>query len=331
MEYSNIRCLVVGTGSIGKRHIFNLLQAGVQTAIFSTGHTKTRFQDPRVVLSTDDWQEALSFAPHLAIVANPTALHVSTIEKLIDQDVYILVEKPLSNHIEDLDRLFANSPDVKKKIIVGYNFRFHAAIQFLKQTIADNIIGKISYIKCQVGQYLPDWHPGEDYREGYVARAELGGGVVRTLSHEIDYVDYLIGQPIREISCMTSNISDLEIDVEDTANILIRYEKSIAEIHMDMVRRIPVRELVVYGDNGYLKWNDMKNTIHIQTAEGEKVIWESGRNERDMSFIQELKALLNSVLHKKIDDRFGDPMKTIEVISGCLTSAQQNNVVSWKR
>ena len=325
-----MRCLVVGSGSIGKRHINNLLDNNVETAVFSSGASNEVSIDSRITLHTKDWSDALNFCPDVVIIANPTSLHVSTIEKLVDENVFIFVEKPLGNDLEEVRALLTDDADLLVRVAVGYNFRFHSAIQFLKKSLEDNLIGQITYVKCQVGQYLPDWHPEEDYKNSYVARADLGGGVLRTLSHEIDYVDFLLDKSIKDISCVTSNVSDLEIDVEDTANVLIRYENTIAEIHMDMVRKIPVRELDIYGEEGYLKWNDMDNSILLRTKSDEQIVWSSKRNERDASFKEELKVLLNSVKLGKTNAQFGDPVRTMNIISKCLMSAQQNRVISWR-
>lgn len=330
-QFSDLRCLVIGTGSIGKRHINNLLAFDVKVGVYSTGHGTSKLEEPRIALYTESWDDAVKFKPHVVVIANPTALHHITIQRLAAETAYIFVEKPLANNIAAICDVVAKHPSLRGRLIVGYNYRFHAAIHFLKEVISKSLIGNIQYIKCQVGQYLPDWHPGEDYRLGYVARSELGGGVLRTLSHEIDYVDFLISQEISELSCITSNISDLEIDVEDTANVNIRYQTCMAEIHMDMVRKIPVREMNIYGDKGYLKWDDMEDRILMQDKEKKVVIWESSRNERDESFKKEMQVLLRSVHQKTIDERFGNPLRTMQIIDKCLISAQQKHTISWKR
>jgi len=147
--------------------------------------------------------------------------------------------------------------------MIGCNFRFHEAIKKMKKLIDENQIGKPIFAKAENGTYLPSWHPYEDYRKSYAARIDLGGGVVLTCIHELDYLYWMFGK-IREVTASTGKISDLDIKAEDYAGIIVKFKNNlIAEIHLDYFQ-IPVkRSCVVIGTKGKVMCDLETNVVQL--------------------------------------------------------------------
>ena len=125
----------------------------------------------------------------------------------------------------------------------------------VKRLVAEGVAGRLVSIRAQFGQYLPDWHPWEDYRRGYSARRDMGGGVVLDRVHELDYVRWLMGN-VTEVCALSGKLSSLEIDSEDTAEILLRFESgAFGSVHLDYVRRDRDCRLEIVGEEGTLEWS----------------------------------------------------------------------------
>lgn len=179
----------------------------------------------------------------------------------------------------------------------------------------EGTIGKVLSVRAEVGQYLPDWHPYEDYRQGYSASRNLGGGVILDLIHEIDYICWLFGYP-RKVYCMSSKQSTLEIETEDIAEILLECERApIAGIHMDYLQRQPSRTCKIIGENGTIYWDYHMNTVSLSLADSIH-----GKNyhfdgfERNQMYYDELKHFIYC-LHGKEKPVVGlsDARKTLEI------------------
>ena len=167
--------------------------------------------------------------PDVALITNETSYHIDTAIKLANFGIPLFIEKPLSNSMKKINEL--KSIIKKKKIItmVGCNFRFHPCIKKLKKLISTNKIGRIVSIHAENCSYLPDWHPYEDYRKGYAATRKLGGGVVLTQIHDIDYLYWFFGNP-KSIFSITGKFSDLSISVEDYSASLLQFKNKIIKI-----------------------------------------------------------------------------------------------------
>ena len=264
---SDMRFLVVGLGSIGRRHIHNLKRI-YPTAKISVWRRKQTTEDlgdvaplvDQVVTSIDD---ALASQPDAALVTNPASLHVETSLALAQNGVHLFVEKPISNTIDGVDTLLELCRERDLVLMVGYNFRFYKPLQAMRQALTEGRIGRVLSLRTEVGQYLPDWRPGSDYRGTVSAQRELGGGVVLELSHELDYVRWLVGE-VETVSAQIGHLSDLEIDVEDTAEITLRFANgAIGNVHMNMIQRSATRTCRIIGTEGMLAWDFMSNNVGI--------------------------------------------------------------------
>lgn len=262
-----MRVLLVGFGSIGRRHLANLKTVEPDASI-TVWRQHTRPPDaetdsPHTVYSLED---ALKTKPHAAVVTGPASRHIETALELARHGIHLLVEKPLSNKIADIDVLLETCRSKRLTLLVGYNFRFHQPLLTIKKAIEENRIGRVLAFRAEMGRYLPDWRPASDYREGVSAKAALGGGVLFELSHEVDYARWLVGE-ITDVSARVGRVSELEVDVEDTAEMNFEFENgALGNIHLDMIDRAPIRSCRIVGSEGTLSWNGITQQASCYSA-----------------------------------------------------------------
>lgn len=248
--------LVVGCGSIGQRHIRNLHSLGIPLAAFDPDQNRLRkVIDEHEVEGFPSLQAALAANPVAVIVCTPPHLHTEIAQQALAADAHLFVEKPLSNTLDGLDSLLAEGERRQRTICIGYNLRFHPGLRRLRELLLDGTIGAPLVIRAEMGQYLPDWRPNDDYRRGYIATEATGGGIILDASHELDYVRWLGGE-VKSAYCVSGHISDLEIATEDTAAITMRLTSGgIAEVHLDCIQHGYSRNCKIIGQDGTLYWD----------------------------------------------------------------------------
>ncbi|WP_050479714.1 Gfo/Idh/MocA family protein [Herbaspirillum rhizosphaerae] len=246
---------VVGYGSIGARHARILQELGHDVMIVS----RRELEMPARCASIE---EALQYGPEYVVIANPTAEHHETLLALDRTDFAgdILVEKPLfaRPHAAEL---------INHRVFVAYNLRFHAVLQRLKVLLADQ---RILSAQVYVGQYLPQWRPQSDYRASYSASAAQGGGVLRDLSHELDYITWLFGG-WRRVAALGGHFSELDIDSDDVFSALLETSACpVVNLQMNYLDRVGRRTIVINTDHctieadlvkGVVAMNDQRETI----------------------------------------------------------------------
>ena len=190
-----MKYLIAGLGSVGRRHFRNLVSLGEKDIVLLRSHRATLPDDELAGCPVEtDLREALKkHKPNAVIVASPTSLHLETAIPAAEAGCHILLEKPISHSTERLDQLEKAVKESGSKILVAFQFRFHPGLIRAKQLISDGEIGRVISAHVHFGEYLPAWHPWEDYRKGYAARADMGGGVVLTQCHA-DYLPWLVGK-----------------------------------------------------------------------------------------------------------------------------------------
>jgi predicted dehydrogenase len=263
--------LVVGCGSIGTRHVKNLQQLGVVdiTVFDKSDERMAAVVEEHDVTTADSVAEGLAADPTFVMVCVPTSYHVSVAQKAAEQGCHLFVEKPLSHTMEGVDELTETAAEAGLVTLVGCNLRFHPALQKIRSLLAEERIGTVTAARIESGSYLPEWHPDEDYRTMYSARRDLGGGVVLDHIHEIDYARWLLGT-VDTVSCFTGQHSHLEIETEDTAGMLLRFENgAIGQLHLDYVQREYSRGCQIIGDEGTIRWNWDSHEVRWYTAADE--------------------------------------------------------------
>lgn len=252
-----MRVLVVGLGSIGQRHLANLLALGVSGVAGLDPDPAAR---ERVAARCDvpvfaDPEEAYRTAPEAAIIATPTHLHVVTALRAAQAGCHLLIEKPLAHTMDGLEGLVAEVSRRRLTVLVACNMRFLPALRQAKALIDAEALGRILAARAMVGQYLPDWQPGRDYRQSYRARRAEGGGIVLDAIHELDYLRWLLGEPVL-VAAAGGHLSSLATDAEDVAMALLRFPAgALGGVHLDCVQRGYARNLQIIGEQGTVEWD----------------------------------------------------------------------------
>ena len=285
--------LVTGCGSIGKRHIRNLeaLKAGEIIAYDVRPECCREVEQEYGVKAYDNLEEALAQKPDAALICTPTSLHIPTALSVARNGCHLFIEKPLSHSLDGVDELLQIVAQKGLVTLVGCNMRFHPSIARMKELVAEESIGAVLCARVQVGQYLPDWHPWEDYRQGYSASTSLGGGVILDAIHEIDYITWLLGE-VSQIVCFSGKLSSLEIDTEDTAEILLQLKAgAIAEIHMDYIQRTYGRSCQIIGEEGTILWdfNDKQVKVYSAKTREWRLFPEEPDYDANQMYIEEMK------------------------------------------
>ena len=330
-----MKILIAGLGSIGRRHFRNLIALGEKDIILYRSHRATLPDDELAGYPVEtDLQEALKkHKPDAVIVANPTALHLDVAIPAAEAGCAILLEKPISHSTERLDQLEAAVKKSGSKVLVGFQFRFHPGLVRAKQLITDGEIGRIISAHVHFGEYLPAWHPWEDYRKGYAARADMGGGVVLTQCHALDYLPWLVGK-VESVWGFTAKLSDLEVDVDDTAKIGLRFQGgALGSLHLDYNQQPPAHHFEVIGTKGSLQWNLSDGATRIYRVE--KKDWEVypllAEWERNVMFMEQMRHFVAVVRREEEPscslDNGVRVMKLIAAVhesqkSGCLISLE---------
>ena len=261
-----MRVLLVGLGSIGQRHLRNLQALGTfeYIALRSRGQPlpgEFSALPLRVVTALD---EAVASQPDVALLCAPPTAHPAVLGRLVrETGCHVFIEKPIAPSLDGLAECARLLEAQGRKSFVGYNLRCHPVCTVVHEVLRQGVLGKVSAARVSVGQYLPDWHPYEDYRHGYSASRRLGGGVMLDLIHEIDLLYSWFGKP-DVVKAVAGKISALDIDTEDTAEILCRFAGGrIGSIHMDYVQRVPMRTGTIVGDEATLTYDLLKPECQV--------------------------------------------------------------------
>ncbi len=260
-----MKFLIAGLGSIGRRHFRNLIALGEKDIILLRTHKATLPDDELAGYPVEtDLDEALkNHKPDAVIIANPTSMHLDVAIPAAQAGCHILLEKPVSHSLDRLDILQSAAQNSGSKILVGFQFRYHPTLNKARELIQSNALGQILSVHAHWGEYLPQWHPWEDYRQSYAARADLGGGVIITLTHPLDYLRYLLGD-VESLWSFNGHISPLEVNVEDVAEIGLKFTNgAVGGVHVNYFQRPPVHRLEIIGTNGTLRWDNADGILHL--------------------------------------------------------------------
>lgn len=324
--------LVVGSGSIARRHIGNLkkLFAPARVACVSaSGRALNSGDVGEGVLVLPSIAEALAEQPIFAIIASPAPWHIEHSLQLLEAGVPVLIEKPIADNLQRLTGVYDQLIGYSPLIDVAYNLRYLSSAKAFKALIEDGLIGPLRSVSVDVGQYLPDWRPASDYRKNVSARRELGGGVLLELSHELDYLGWLFGR-FETAYCSAHNSGALEVDVEDTVDaLLLRADGLVANVHMDFLQRAPVRTCKVVGQGGTLMWDILNNRISLYTARDEQaVLFDDPLCDRNDMYLDQLRHFA-SVASGSVQPAVGiaDALATLHLIEAMKRSAAAGQAV----
>jgi NAD(P)-dependent dehydrogenase (short-subunit alcohol dehydrogenase family)/predicted dehydrogenase len=293
--------LIAGFGSAGRRHFRNLRSLGCRDFVFlRSGFGVLDDRDIAEFPSTGSLEEALSYRPKVAVIATPTARHLEIALPAAEAGCDLYIEKPLGRELKDIERLLTV---VRKKRLVGMvgcQFRFHPLLMELRSMVREGRLGRIVGAAAEYGDYLPSWHPWEDYRRSCSARDDLGGGAILTLIHPLDYLYMLFGE-WRRIQAMSSAAPLLDTSAaEDWCNINIEFASGVlAQVHVDYLQRPAVHRLSVVGESGRAVCDYNSGELTWQPAQGEAISRRvPAAFERNTMFLGAMEHFINCVANR---------------------------------
>lgn len=328
------RILIVGHGSIGKRHLRLARELLPNADIRVLRHQEGASIPERANGCFWNMSQAIAFAPQLAVIASPATFHMSAAQPLAQAGVHLLVEKPLSASLDGVPQLLEICREQGTVLLIGYNLRFLPSLQRFRDLLGENVIGKVLSVRCEIGQYLPSWRPDTDYRQGVSARQEHGGGALLELSHELDYLQWIFGE-VNWVKATLSRQSGLEINVEDTAHLILGFvpatdgHQLIGTVNMDFIRHDPARLCTAIGENGSLRWNGLTGVVE-QFLVGAKEWRELFRHQhqRDDSYISEWRHLLDCISEQTLPLITGeDGLKVLQIIDAARQASESGSQV----
>jgi predicted dehydrogenase len=268
-----MKILMVGLGAAGQRHVRNLRRRLGRELSLSAYRVR---RDSRILAEDlqveahdgleekygiqrfDDLDAALGESPDAVFVTNPSSEHMEIALRAARHGCHLFIEKPLATLEDHLEELAGEVERRRLVAVVGYQYRFHPGFERLRSLLGAGRPGRILGARVVAGEHLPSWHPYEDYRQSYAARADLGGGVLFTQIHELDYVYACFGMP-RLVFASGGRFSGLEVDVEDVASLLLEFQGPThvfpVHLHLDYLQRPPIRSCEVLGDDGRIVWD----------------------------------------------------------------------------
>ena len=273
-----MRILLAGLGAIGQRHARNLRALrGANVELLAYRRRRFRYivtesltrddsRDVEAVLDArvfDDLDAALAARPDAVFVCTPTSQHVEIAQRSAEAGCHLFIEKPVSHSLEGVSRLLKTVAANRLVALVGCQWRFHPCVRALKELISAGTLGPLRGAEMDYAEYLPDWHPYEDYRLSYAARAEFGGGVVLTQIHDYDLAFWLFGMP-SSVHATGGHFSTLDVDVEDTADATLKTPVGDVRIRQTFAARPSRRTVVVRGERAAATLDLLQGQLTVQ-------------------------------------------------------------------
>ena len=292
-----LHVLVLGVGSIGERHIRNLWLLGVtKITAYRTRNLPFRDIGSAQVSVVSDLKQINTDTIDCAIICSPTHLHFDQSAWCADSGIHAFIEKPLSHHLDSLTNLTRTVSEKKLVFFVGYMMRFHPVMISLKKMISSEILGKVIYIESEWREYLPDWHPWEDYKKGYAARSDMGGGAALTLSHDLDLICWLLNRNPQSWQSNKVISPTLETTAETIADYIVTFpDQILGRVHLNMAAPIPQRKTEVIFEKGRITVEYFENKLIIEEKSKEKKIIIASEFERNQMYVSELEYFLSNV------------------------------------
>ncbi len=311
------KAVVIGLGSIALRHRRNLKLLFPEILIIAVpasgriSNQNVEFAD-QIILTLED---AIKEKIDMAIVASPAPFHLTHAELLLLSGIPSLIEKPITGNSKEAQELIRIHNETGTPTAVGYCLRYMPSSVKMKGLLEQNIIGNIYNAFVSVGQYLPDWRSSKEYQNSVSAKKSLGGGALLELSHEIDYIQWLLGLMEVQYAQLRSS-SELNLEVEELADVILESDTGVVcNIHLDLLQKNASRTCSFIGEKGRLDWDLLSNTIVLHTGEGSEVLfsepgWDS--NQMYLSLLIDFLDLAAGRKNSSIDLK--QATKTVELI-----------------
>jgi hypothetical protein len=324
-----VKLLVIGYGSIGRKHAANARAAGHEVALLRHSKENPNQDGLREYYSLEE--AVANGKTDGAIICSPTSRHLPDVELLVEHRIPFLLEKPPAAEMEStlqMEKLLLQSGF--GEYAIGFNLRYYPALLFIKDFLPQ--LGKVYSARIAAGYYLPNWRRDVDYRETSSAKKELGGGVHIELVHEIDYLVWFFGCP-EKVSGYINHVSDLEISTADICAALLRYrDDSVVELHLDYLSHRYLRGCQIVAENGTLEWEMNGGSVYHTERAGrasEEVFSPSPDYDFNETYVEELKDFIG-IIQGRTESRveMSDCVKTMRVLEAIRLSSEKEEWVS---
>ena len=311
------KAIVIGLGNIALRHRRNLKLLFPEVLIIAVpasgrvSNQNVEFAD-QIIFTLE---EAIKEKVDVAIVASPAPFHLRHAKLLLLAGIPSLIEKPVTSHLQDAQELIRIHNETGTPAAVGYCLRYMPSSIKMKELLEQDIIGNVYNAFVSIGQYLPDWRPSKSYQDSVSAKKSLGGGALLELSHEIDYIQWLLGSMEVQYAQLRSS-SELNLEVEELADLILTSDiGTVCNIHLDLLQKKANRTCSFVGEKGRLDWDLLTNTIFLHTREGSEVLfsdadWDS--NKMYLSLLADFSDLAAGRKNLSVD--LEQATKTVELI-----------------
>ena len=292
---------IVGLGSIGCRHLrlARELRSDLNIVAVRSRKGKKNEEEKLVDSVVYSLEDAIDCGIEAAIIATPAVYHVQQAIELMEKGIHVLIEKPLSHSLDNVNKLLRIAKTSKLVGLVGYCLRYDPGALKFNELLNNNKIGQILHVQIDCGSYLPDWRKGMDYRESVSAKAELGGGVLLELSHELDYIRWFFGE-MKSVYAKIQNSGTLDINVEDSVDMIFESVLGFpVSVHLDFNSRNTRRKCIARCANGDLTWDAISNKVIWIPANGSEEL-ETYKNDRDYIYREQLKHFFDCIENKKL-------------------------------
>lgn len=327
--------LIIGVGSIGKRHLENFKKFfhNIDIVDNQVGRLEEVQDKYRIRSSFTDYKKAFKEGSYnAAVIATPPHTHLDIANNALKHNVNIFIEKPLGMNVKGWSKLASLYKNKKLVNYVGFCHRHINFTKKLKKILSKNLIGRICGVNVRWGSYLPDWHPWEDYRSFYMAKKNEGGGALYDECHGLDLLRYFFGE-VTEVSAFVGNTSDLEISSDDCAFLNLKMKKNFfSQINFDLYSRYPRVSFEVLGSQGNIIWDRIDFNIKIYFAKTKKwKILQYTKNDLLNMYSEQARHFYSCILKKQkpfVD--ISDAIKTQKIIDASFLSSKKSKTIKIK-
>lgn len=342
-KFNDFNCLVIGTGSIGTRHAYNLKKLGIRNiSIYDVNKHQAKKNAKNLKLNYhSDFRTALLSKPDVCFICTYPSTHIKIAEKCVRNGSHLFIEKPLSTNLNNVKSLLNQIEKNKIKIAIGYNLRYDPGLTEIKKIINSNRIGRILSVSSQWGHHIKNWHKGRNFKNHYILKSNVG--IILDDSHEYDYLRWILNDEVKSVYCQTNKSKTLKANSESIASMMLRFRKGpIATVTLDYIRPKYERSCHIIGEKGSIKWESLqieKNSsksysnlslskISIINSNGQN-LENSFKFKSNKLYVDELKnffSYLNNE-NKILSDGF-DGLKTLKIGLAALESSKKNKIIN---
>ncbi len=325
--------LIVGAGSVGRRHARNLAALGC--TISAVDPRADRLREASSEVAVVGCYETVEEAFHVdrrsltaVVIASPPRVHVDQALLALKAGLPVLLEKPVSPDLESCRKLERAARTASAPVLLGYTWRWWPPIADVKRLLAAKTIGTVRHVRFVMSAHLADWHPWERYQDFFMASREQGGGALLDESHWVDLALMFFGSPT-SVTARVEKISDLEIETDDNVDMLLGYDNGLRiSLHLDLYGRPHDKTIRFSGDQGTILWTADPNRVsvaHDAAGPWQETNYTCGRNDMFVAVAQEF--LRVAAGKRKASCTLADGTAVLRVLEAARTSSTEGRTV----